>query len=120
MNGRRQALEFRLDAVVVVEIQIGDQFLLEVLHRLKFLKIEQFTLEQAEEVFIHGIIQTVALSAHTLNDAVVGELLLVIPVLVIPVLVIPVLVLPALIGVQNGNCPRGQPARSAVDHIQDS
>lgn len=109
MNRRWQALEFRLDAMVVVVIQIGYQFLLEVLHRLKFLKIEQFTLEQAEEVFNHGIIQTVALSAHTLNDAVVGELLL----------VIPVLVLPALIGVQNRSCPWGQPASSAVDHIQD-
>ena len=109
MNGRRQALEFRLDAVVIVVIQIGDQFLLEVLHGLEFLKIEQFTLEQAEEVFDHGIIQTVALSAHTLNDAIVGEFLL----------VISVLVLPALIGVQNGGCPRGQPTRSTFDHIHN-
>ena len=51
VNGRWQALEFRLDAMVVVVIQIGDQFLLEVPQRLKFLKIVQFTLEQAEEVF---------------------------------------------------------------------
>ena len=109
VNGRRQALEFRLDAMVIVVIQIGDQLLLEVCHRLEFLKIKQFTLEQAEEVFDHSIIQTIALSAHALNDTVISQFLL----------VMLVLVLPALIGVQNGSCLRGQPTRSAIDHIQD-
>ena len=92
-----------------LSVQIGDQLVLEVCHRLEFLKIKQFTLEQAEEVFDHSIVQAIALSAHALNDTVISQFLL----------VMLVMVLPALIGVQNGSGPRGQPARSAVDHIQD-
>ena len=107
VNSRRQALKFCFDTMVVVVIQVGDEFLLEVFHRAEVLKIEQFTLQQSEEIFYHSIIQTVALPAHALNDTVIGQRLL----------VMLVLVLPALIGVQNGSCPRGQPAHGIIEHI---
>ena len=97
VNSRRQALELCLDAAVIIVIQIGDEFLLEVFHGIEVLKIEQFTLQKSEEIFYHSIIQTIPLSAHTLDDTVIGQRLL----------VLLVLVLPALIGVQNGSCPRG-------------
>ena len=109
VNSRRQALKFCLNATIVVVIQVGDEFLLEMFHRVEVVKIEQFTLQQSEEIFYHSIIQTVALPAHALNDTVIGQRLL----------VMLVLVLSALIGVQNGSCPRGQPARSIIEHIHD-
>ena len=56
MNCRRQALQFCLDSVVVVVIQIFDQFLLEVLHGLEFLQIQQLTFEQPKEIFYHGVV----------------------------------------------------------------
>ena len=64
VNSRWQALKLCLDAPVVVVIQVGDEFLLEVFHRDEGLKIEQFALEQSEEIFNHSIIQAVAFSAH--------------------------------------------------------
>ena len=97
MNSRRQALKLCFDTTVVVVIQIGYQFLFEVCHRIEILEIEQLALQQTEEIFYYGIIQTVTLSAHALNDTGIRQLLL----------VMLVLVLPALIGVQNGSCPRG-------------
>ncbi len=83
MNSRRQALKFCLDAMVVVVIQIEYQFLLEVFHKIEILKIEQFALEQTEEFFDYGIIQTVALSTHALNDTVIRQLSLILFVLVL-------------------------------------
>ena len=90
MNRRRQALQLCLDPAVVV-IQIFNEFLLEVLHGLKFLQIQQFTLEQAEKVFNYSIVQTVSLSAHALPDALLAE----------HPLILLMLVLPALIGMKN-------------------
>ena len=56
MNCRRQALQFCLDPAVVVVIQIFDQFLLEVLHGLELLQIQQLTFEQPKEIFYHGVV----------------------------------------------------------------
>ena len=109
VNSRRQALKFSLDAMVVVVIQVGEKFLLEVFHRIEVLKIEQFALQKPEEVFHHSIIQTVTFSAHTLNDTVIGQ----------PSLILFMLVLPPLIRVQKRSCPRGQPTRGAINHIRD-
>ena len=67
VNGRRQALSFCLDAAVVVVIQMFNKFLLEVLHRLKLLSVQQFTFEQAKEILYHGIVQTVSFPAHALS-----------------------------------------------------
>ena len=82
MNCRRQALQFCLDAVVVVVIQICNKLLFEVLHGTEFLQIQQFTFEQPEEVFYHRIVQTVSFPAHALPDALFAEHPLVLPVLV--------------------------------------
>ena len=73
--------------MIDVVIQIVYQFLLEVFHRVEVLKIEQFTLQQSEEIFYYSIIQTVSLSAHTLNDTVIRQLFLVMFVLVLPALI---------------------------------
>lgn len=73
VNSRWQALKFYLDTMIVVVIQISDQFLFEVIHRVKLLEIEQFAFEQTEEVFHHSIIQTIAFSAHALNDTVIRQ-----------------------------------------------
>ena len=91
MNRRRQALQLCLDSAVVVVIQIVDQLLLEVLHGLKILQIQQLTFEQSKEILNHSIVQTVALAAHALSDSLVTE----------HPLVLLVLVLPALVGVQD-------------------
>ena len=91
MNCRRQALKLCLDATVIVIVEIVNQFSLKVFHGCKFLQIEQLALEQAEEVFDHGTVQTVSFPAHALPDA----FLLGHP------LVLLALVLPALIGMQN-------------------
>ena len=109
MNSRRQALKLCFDATVVVVIQIGYEFLFEVCYRIEILEIEQFALQQTEEIFNYSIIKTVAFSAHALNNAVISQLFL----------IMLVLILPSLIGVQNGSCPRGQPARGIIDHIHD-
>ena len=87
MNCRRQALQFCLDAVVVVVIQICNKLLFEVLHGTEFLQIQQLTFEQPEEVFYYSIVQTVSFSAHALPDALFAEHPLVLPVLVLPALV---------------------------------
>ena len=87
MNCRRQALQFCLDPAVVVVIQIFDQFLLEVLHGLELLQIQQLTFEQSKEIFYHSIVQTVSLAAHALANTFLPEHLLVLFVLVLPTLV---------------------------------
>ena len=56
--------------------------MLKVLYGLEVLQIEQLTFQQAEKVFNHSIVQTVAFSAHALF----------------------VLVLPTLIGVKDEFC----------------
>ena len=88
MNRRRQALQLCLDSAVVVVIQIVDQLLLEVLHGLKILQIQQLTFEQSKEILNHSIVQTVALAAHALSDSLVTEHPLVLLVLVLPALVL--------------------------------
>ena len=87
MKSRRQALQFYLNAVVIIVVQIMDQFLLEVLHRLECLQIEQFTFQQAKEIFHHGIVETITFAAHALPDALTFEHTLVLLVLVVPALV---------------------------------
>ena len=64
MNCRRQALSLFLNALVIVVIQIGNEFLFEALHGLELLQIKQFTFQQAEEVFRHRIVQAVPFAAH--------------------------------------------------------
>ena len=95
MKSRRQALQLCLDTAVVVVVQVIDQFLLEVLHGLEFLQIEQLTFEQTEEILHHGIVQTVTLSAHTLPDTLVFQHLLILSVLVVP----------SLVRMKNQPCP---------------
>ena len=69
MNCRRQALQLCLNLAVVVVIEILYEFLFAVLHGLRLLQIQQFTLEQTKETLNHGIAQTVAFLAHTLPNA---------------------------------------------------
>ena len=59
MNCRRQALQLCLNLAVVVVIEILYEFLFAVLHGLRLLQIQQFTLEQTKETLNHGIAQTV-------------------------------------------------------------
>ena len=42
-----------------------NEFQFEVFHGLKFLQIQQFTFEQAEELFYHCVVQTVPLINRT-------------------------------------------------------
>ena len=91
MKSRRQALWYCLDTAVVVVIQIFHKFLLEVLHRIEFLQIEQFAFEQTDEVFRDSIVQTVSFPAHALPNVFLPE----------HPLVLFVLILPALIGMEN-------------------
>ena len=57
VNSRRQALKLCLDTMIIVIVQIGNQFLLKMFHRIEGLKIKQFALQQAEEIF-HETIPT--------------------------------------------------------------
>ena len=91
VNRGRQALQLCLDSAVVVVVQISDQFSLEVFHGFKILQIQQLTLDQPKEILNHGVVQTVALAAHALADALLPE----------HPLVLLALVLPALVGVQD-------------------
>ena len=50
-------------------------------------RVEQFTLEQSEEVFYHSVVQTVAFTAHALPDTFPLEHPLILFVLVLPTLV---------------------------------
>ena len=94
MNCRRQALSLCLDSAVVVVIHVFNQFLLEVLHGLKLLQIQQLTFEQPEEIFYHSIVQAVPLAAHALPDTLFPK----------HPLILLMLVLPALIGMKNQVC----------------
>ena len=87
MKSGRQALQFCLDPAVVVAIQIFNEFLFEVFHGLKLLKIQKFTLEQSKEIFYHGVVQTVAFPARALPNLLLLEHLLILLVLVLPALV---------------------------------
>ena len=109
VNSRWQALQLCFDAPVVVVIQIGNQFLFEVFHGIEILEIEQFALQQTEEVFDHSIIQAVTFPAHALDHSIIGQFLL----------VMLVLILPALIRMKNRCCPRGQLACGAIEHVHD-
>ena len=59
VKSRRQALKLCLDAVVVVVIEIFNELLLEVIHRLELLQIQKFTFKQAKEVFYYSIVWAV-------------------------------------------------------------
>lgn len=56
-------------------------------HRIKFFQIEEFTLQQTEEILNHSIIKAIALAAHALANALRFQHLLVLLVLVLPALV---------------------------------
>ena len=73
--------------MVVVVIQIFNELLFEVIHRLELLQIQKFTFKQAKEVFYYSIVQTVTFPAHALPDAFLLEHLLILLVLVLPALV---------------------------------
>ena len=45
-----------LDAAVVVVVEVVNELLLEVLHRMESLQIEQSTFEKTEEVFCHCVV----------------------------------------------------------------
>ena len=106
MDRRRQALQLCLDAAVVVVVQIVQQFPLEVLHRSKFLQIQQFAFEQAKKILHHGIVQAVALAAHALPDTLTFE----------HVLVLLVLILPALVRVKDQPCSVRYGLKSFLQH----
>ena len=77
MNCRRQALQFCLDAAVVVVIQICNEFQFEVFHGAELLQIQQFTFEQPEEIFCWTIwarneIQASAKSAFLMSSTAGG------------------------------------------------
>ena len=61
--------------------------MLEMLHRLKFLQIEEFTLEQTEEILNDSIVQAVSFTAHALPDTFLFEHGLVQLVPVLPALI---------------------------------
>ena len=67
------------------------------LHGLKILQIQQLAFEQPKEILNHSIVQTVALSAHALPDALLTEH----SFLTEHSLILLVLVLPPLIRVKN-------------------
>ena len=91
MKSRRQALKLCLDAVVVVVIEIFNELLFEVIHRLELLQIQKFTFKQAKEVLYYSIVRAVIFPVHALPYAFLTKH----P----PVLF--VLVLPALVGMKN-------------------
>lgn len=84
MYCRRQALEFCLYSVIIVVIQICNQFLSELFHRIKFLKIQEVTFEYPKEILHYCIIQTIAFEAHTLSDALLLKHLSVLLMLILP------------------------------------
>lgn len=87
MKSRQQALKLFLDTMVIVIVQIGNPFSPKVFHRIKFLQIKKFALEQTEEIFYDGIIQTVAFPAHILLDALLTKHPLVLLMMVLPALI---------------------------------
>jgi len=87
VESRRQALQLCLAAAVVVIVKILYKLDLELLKRIKSLQVEKLAFEQAEEILHHGIVQTVAFSAHALANAFLSSHSLVLPVLVLPALV---------------------------------
>ena len=87
MNSRQQALSLSLNALVIVVVQIVDNLLFEVLHRMEFLQVEQLAFEQVKEIFCYSIIQAIAFAAHALPDAFLAKHLRVLFVLVLPALV---------------------------------
>ena len=103
----RQALKLCFYAAVIIVVEVLDQLRLEVLHRLKLLQIQQLTFEQAEEIFNHGIVQTVSPSTHALVNA---------PDFEHP-LVLLVLVLPTLVGVQDETGSVWELFQSLVQHF---
>ena len=106
MNCRRQALSLCLDSAVVVVIHVFNQFLLEVLHGLELLQIQQLTFEQSEEIFHHGIVQTVSLAAHALPDTLFPK----------HPLILLVLILPTLIRVENQACSGRNLCKRLIQH----
>ena len=87
VKSRRQALKLCLDAVVVVVIEIFNELLFEVIHRLELLQIQKFTFKQAKEVFYYSIVRAVIFPAHALPYAFLTKHPPVLFVLVLPLLV---------------------------------
>ena len=56
------------------------------LHGLKFLQIQQLALEQPEEILNHCVVQTIALAAHALPDALLPKHPLILLVLVVKII----------------------------------
>lgn len=56
----------------IIVVAIVDELRLEVIDGIERLQVEQFRFEQAEEILNNSVVQTVALTAHTLADVVVG------------------------------------------------
>ena len=71
----------------MVVINIVDKLRFEVLKRIKFLQVEQFTLEMSKEILHNRVVVAVALSAHALFDPFFFQHLSVLLVLVMPPLV---------------------------------
>ena len=67
MNCRRQALQLCLNLAVVVVIEILYEFLFAVLHGLRLLQIQQFTLEQTKETLNHGIAPDGSVKSYAQN-----------------------------------------------------
>lgn len=59
--------------MVVIVIEIINEFVLKVFHGLKILQIEQFALEQTKEILYNSIIKIVTFPAHTLLNAFLSE-----------------------------------------------
>lgn len=70
MNRRRQALKLGRDTAVIVIAKV--------------FQIQQLALQKTEEVFHHGIVKAVTLSAHALPDSVIFKQLPALLVLVLP------------------------------------
>lgn len=87
MHRRRQAIQLCFPTTVVVIIEIVNEFHFEVLHVVKFLQVQQLTFEQAKKILNNRIIQTGAIAAHTLPNALEVQHLLVSLVLVLPALI---------------------------------
>lgn len=106
MKSRRQALQPYLDTAVVVVIQVFNEFLFEVFHRLEFLQIEQFAFEQTKEIFYHSIVRTVSFPVHTLANTFLPE----------HALILLVLVLTTLVGMEDKLRPIRYFVKSLVQH----
>lgn len=104
--GRSFTSKKELVQMIVVVVQIFNEFLFELFHGRELLQIEQFAFEQAKEVFSYSIVQTVAFATHTLPNALCFE----------QPLVQLVLVLPTLVRVEDQSCSIWNCLKSFIQH----